>query len=271
MKQKPWKTKLHEIIYEADTPAGKLFDVLLLITILASIAVVMLESVPAIGAKYERSINIAEWIFTILFTIEYILRIISIKSPRNYIFSYYGIVDLLATIPKYLSLFIVGSNAFIVLRALRLLRVFTILKITRYIGEANKLKSALKASKPKITIFLFAVLILSFILGTIMYLAEGSAGSGFTSIPKSIYWTIVTLTTVGYGDITPITTIGQFIASVIMILGYGIIAVPTGIVSAEYAANYSNTANNTQACSNCSAERHQDEAKFCHNCGDSLR
>ena len=175
MKQKPWKTKLHEIIYEADTPAGKLFDVLLLITILASIAVVMLESVPAIGAKYERSINIAEWIFTILFTIEYILRIISIKSPRNYIFSYYGIVDLLATIPKYLSLFIVGSNAFIVLRALRLLRVFTILKITRYIGEANKLKSALKASKPKITIFLFAVLILSFILNSLL-------PSGFTVI-----------------------------------------------------------------------------------------
>lgn len=270
MAQKKWKSKLHEIIYEADTPAGKLFDILLLITILASIIVVMLESVPTIGAKYNEAIDIAEWIFTLLFTIEYFLRIISIKSPRKYIFSYYGIVDLLATIPKYLSLFIVGSHAFIVLRALRLLRVFTILKITRYIGEANKLKNALKASRPKIAIFLFAVLIITFILGTVMYLVEGSAGSGFTSIPKSIYWTIVTLTTVGYGDITPVTTLGQLIASIVMVLGYGIIAVPTGIVSAEYTANFSNTPKNTKACSNCSAERHRDDAGFCYHCGDKL-
>jgi voltage-gated potassium channel len=265
-----WKDKLHEIIYEADTKAGKLFDVLLLIAILASIVLVMLESVPSLNAQYLVFFNLAEWVITLLFTIEYILRIVSIKRPKEYIFSYYGIIDFLATIPKYLSLFLGGTHALIVLRALRLLRVFRILKITRYIGESNKLAKALKTSRPKIIVFLLAVLVLSIILGTVMYLVEANANSGFTSIPRSVYWTIVTLTTVGYGDITPLTTLGQFIASIVMILGYGILAVPTGIVSAEYVTQTKKIATNTTACRNCSFENHTDNAKFCSACGEKI-
>ena len=265
-----WKDKLHEIIYEADTKAGKLFDVLLLIAILASIVFVMLESVPSINAQHPVFFNRAEWVITLLFSIEYILRIVSIKKPKEYIFSYYGIIDFLATIPKYLSLFLGGTHALLVLRALRLLRVFRILKITRYIGESNKLAKALKSSRPKIVVFLLAVLVISIILGTVMYLVEANAGSGFTSIPRSVYWTIVTLTTVGYGDITPLTTLGQFIASIVMVLGYGIIAVPTGIVSAEYATQTKKIALNTVACRNCSFENHTDEAKFCSACGEKI-
>jgi voltage-gated potassium channel len=265
-----WKDKLHEVIYEADTRAGKLFDVLLLIAILASIVLVMLESVPSINAEHRVFFNRAEWVITLLFTVEYFLRIVSIKKPREYIFSYYGIIDFLATIPKYLSLFLGGTHALLVLRALRLLRVFRILKITRYIGESNKLAKALKSSRPKIVVFLLAVMVISIILGTVMYLVEANADSGFTSIPRSVYWTIVTLTTVGYGDITPLTTLGQLIASIVMVLGYGIIAVPTGIVSAEYANQTKKVATNTTACKNCSFENHTDDAQFCSACGEKL-
>lgn len=265
-----WKSKLHEIIYEADTPAGKLFDVLLLISIFTSIVLVMLESVPSINIKYGRFFNISEWVITILFTIEYILRIISIKKPKHYIFSYYGIIDLLSTVPKYLALIFGGAHALIVLRSLRLLRIFRVLKITRYLGESNKLLEALKASKAKITVFMFAVVILCLILGSIMYIVEAGEDSGFISIPRSVYWTIVTLTTVGYGDIAPVTTLGQFIASIVMILGYGIIAVPTGIVSAEYTANHRKTDTNTKTCETCGTEKHNDNATFCHNCGDKI-
>lgn len=265
-----WKTKLHEIIYEADTPAGKLFDVLLLITIFTSIILVMLESVPSIHDQYDAFFDISEWIITFLFSIEYILRIISIKKPKHYIFSYYGIIDFLSTIPKYIALFFGGAHALIVLRSLRLLRIFRVLKITRYLGESNKLLFALRASKAKITVFVFAVVILCLILGSIMYIVEAGADSGFISIPRSVYWTIVTLTTVGYGDIAPVTTLGQFIASIVMILGYGIIAVPTGIVSAEYTAQFKNTHTNTKTCDNCGTEKHNDNAKFCHNCGEKF-
>ena len=278
-----WKTKLHEIIYEADTPAGKLFDVVLLIAILASIILVMLESVESFDEKYHNFLNVSEWIITILFTIEYVLRIITVNKPIKYITSFYGVVDLLATIPKYLSLFLIGSQALVALRALRLLRVFRILKLARYLGASNQLASAIRASRAKISVFLFAVLIASVIFGTIMYLVEG-AESGFTNIPKSVYWCIVTLTTVGFGDIAPVTPLGQFIAAVIMIMGYGIIAVPTGIVSAEYTKSSSNkekatkeeetklktVALNTQCCANCLAEKHQDGAEFCHKCGCKL-
>jgi len=267
-----WKHDLHEIIYEADTPAGKLFDIVLLILILVSIVVVMLESVTAIDQKHHQLLNITEWVITILFTIEYIARIISIKKPKVYIFSFFGIIDLLSTLPKYLSLFIAGSHALIALRALRLLRVFRILKLVRYLGAAKNLSKALIASKTKIAVFLFAVVILCSILGTIMYLVEGSADSGFTSIPRSIYWAIVTLTTVGYGDIAPVTALGQFIASLIMILGYGIIAIPTGIVSAEYVkdATKNTVHTNTQSCANCNTVNHIDNAKFCFKCGNEL-
>lgn len=276
-----WKRKIHEVIYEADTPAGKFFDVVLLIIIIISLILVMLESVPGLGEKYAHEFITAEWVITIFFTIEYILRIVAINKPTKYIFSFYGIIDLLSTIPLYLTFFFGGLNALLAVRSLRLLRIFRILKITRYIGESNKLAKSLKASGPKIAVFLFAVMVVSIIFGTLMYLVEGPE-HGFNSIPKSIYWCIVTLTTVGFGDIAPETPFGQFLAAIIMILGYGIIAVPTGIVSAEYAQeskkreekllenhpDYKHV--NTQVCQNCLCKKHQDSAEFCHQCGYSL-
>lgn len=265
-----WKSSLHKIIYEADTPMGKLFDLVLLVVILLSIALVMLESIAEFNIKYSREFYIAEWTITFLFTVEYILRIITINKPKKYIFSFYGIVDLLSTLPSYLAFFVGGFNMLFALRALRLLRIFRVLKITRYIGESNKLMQALRDSRAKIFVFLFAVIIITIIMGTLMYLVEGPE-NGFTSIPISIYWSIVTLTTVGYGDIHPGTPLGQFIASFIMITGYGIIAVPTGIVSAELTRGSQKEVHlNTQACPNCNESKHLDGAKFCHNCGYKL-
>ena len=269
--QYTWKKKLHEIIYEADTPAGKWFDIILLFLILASIAVVMLESVAEIGNSYAYELNLAEWVITILFTLEYFARIVVIKKPKEYIFSFYGVIDFLSTIPKYLSLIFVGSTgAFVALRALRLLRVFRILKLARFIGEGNQLVNALKASRAKISVFLLAIFMLCIILGTVMYMIEGGSGGGFTSIPKSVYWAIVTLTTVGYGDIAPVTPFGQFIASIIMILGYAVIAVPTGIVSSEMTKDRRKVHLNTQSCTECSASNHRDDADFCYECGHKI-
>jgi len=277
-----WKHRLHEIIYEADTPMGKWFDIILFIIIIISIILVMLESVKTIDDKYHNYLFTAEWVITIFFTIEYIARIISIKKPTKYIFSFYGIVDLLSTIPLYLSFFFAGSQVFLAVRALRLLRVFRILKLVRFMGEASQLKEAIKSSRAKIAVFIYTVLILSVIMGTIMYLIEGEE-AGFTSIPRSIYWTIVTLTTVGYGDIAPVTPVGQIIATIIMILGYGIIAVPTGIVTVEFAKqggsspeenkkneNQKIIHTNTQVCPHCNADNHKDNAIFCYNCGNYL-
>ncbi len=266
--QKKWKQKLHEIIYEADTPIGKLFDIILLFGILFSIIIVMLESVDSMSIKYKYEFKVIEWVITGFFTVEYFLRIISIKKPTKYIFSFYGIIDLLSTIPNYLSLFIVGTQSLVALRALRLLRVFRILKLGRYIGESENLVKALKTSAAKISVFLFFVLIICIILGTVMYLVEGS-DNGFTSIPRSVYWAIVTLTTVGYGDIAPGTPFGQFIASVIMILGYAIIAIPTGIVSSEMVRT-NDVHLNTQSCPNCGYEGHNDKALHCYHCGTKL-
>ena len=230
----------------------------------------MLESVESIDNKYHGLLDISEWIITILFSIEYIARIVVVKKPIKYITSFYGIIDLLSTIPKYLSLLLVGSHSLVAFRALRLLRVFRILKLTRYIGESTNFVRALKTSRAKIAVFLSFVLILCIILGTVMYLVE-SKESGFTSIPRSVYWAIVTLTTVGYGDIAPITPLGQFIASIIMIMGYGIIAVPTGIVSSEMTRiNKKDVHTNTQSCSNCLDSSHQDGSHFCHKCGHEL-
>lgn len=267
-KNRNWRDILHEVIYEADTREGKLFDIVIFIAILVSITTVMLESVREINEKYSLVLNSTEWIITILFSIEYVLRIISIKKPTKYIFSFYGIIDFLSTIPKYLSLFFVGTHHLVALRALRLMRIFRILKLARFIGESNNLMRALKASRARISVFLFFVLIVCIILGTVMYLIEGTE-NGFTSIPRSVYWAIVTMTTVGYGDIAPQTPIGQFIASAIMILGYAIIAIPTGIVSSEI----SKTADidlNTQSCPNCSYGGHDDEAIYCYHCGTEL-
>ncbi|SEQ85129.1 voltage-gated potassium channel [Hyunsoonleella jejuensis] len=276
-KDRYWRKKLHDIIYEADTRAGKIFDVILLIAILASIIFVMLESIKSFDEKYHNFLNISEWIITILFSIEYIARIITVKKPYKYIFSFYGIIDLLSTLPKYISLLFGGVHALAALRALRLLRIFRILKLARYLGASKVLTSAIKASRAKILVFLFAVLILCVIFGTLMYLVEGEE-SGFKSIPVSVYWCIVTLTTVGFGDIAPVTPLGQFIAALIMILGYGIIAVPTGIVSAEYTAQgkkeYVKPEDrlrlNSKSCENCLAEDHRDKADFCYNCGEKL-
>lgn len=263
-----WRRKLHEVIYEADTREGKLFDVALLIAILSSVLLVMLESVDVIELKYRKILNLGEWIFTALFTIEYILRIISINKPFKYIFSFYGIIDFFSTIPKYLSIFFTGTHSLLALRALRLLRIFRILKLTQFIGESNKFIRALNVGKTKIAVFLFFVLILCIILGTIMYLIEGS-DNGFTSIPRSVYWAIVTLTTVGYGDIAPNTSFGQFLASIIMILGYAIIAIPTGIISSEM-TKAQDLQLNTQSCPNCSYDKHSDRAEYCNRCGAKL-
>ena len=270
-KLKNWKEKVHEVIYEADTPAGKLFDVILLLVILLSILLVMLESIESIGTKYAYILNVAEWVITILFSIEYLARIISVEKPKTYVFSFYGIIDLLSTIPKYISLFVLGTHSLVALRALRLLRVFRILKLTRFIGESANFGKALKRSRAKIAVFISFVIVLCIILGTVMYLVESNEGSGFTSIPRSVYWAIVTLTTVGYGDIAPITALGQFIASLIMILGYGIIAIPTGIVTSEMSKSEKELIpNNTQNCANCNEGYHQDNAEFCHKCGNKI-
>lgn len=262
------KQRLHTIVFEADTPAGKAFDVVLLIAIVISILVVMLESVKDIREQHESVINFLEWFFTILFSIEYLLRISITGKPLRYVFSFYGVIDLLSVLPSYLGLFIAGTHSLLVIRTLRLLRVFRILKLARFLGEAQSLVSALKASRVKITVFIFTVFSLTIIFGTIMYIVEGGE-NGFTSIPRSIYWAIVTLTTVGYGDIAPHTVLGQTIASFIMILGYGIIAVPTGIVGAEVAMS-SKKGVSTQACPECSAEGHDADAEYCKYCGSKL-
>ncbi|MCH8536067.1 MAG: ion transporter [Flavobacteriaceae bacterium] len=262
-----WKEHLHEIIYEADTPLGKAFDVILLILILLSLALVMLDSVDFINTHYHNLLHISEWVITIAFTVEYFLRILVVKKPTKYIFSFYGIIDFLATIPLYLSLILTGSGALLSLRALRLLRVFRILKLERYFGAGNFLITALKKSLPKIFIFIYTVVIVSFVAGAVMYMIEGPQ-HGFTSIPQSIYWTIVTLTTVGYGDIYPVTPFGQFVASIIMILGYGIIAVPTGVVTAEMTFMRKKT--NTVHCRNCGENDHKSDAQYYLKCGHSL-
>lgn len=263
-----WRRRLHEIIFEADTTEGKTFDVALIILILASIFVVMLESVRPLDLRFHRTFSVLEWIFTVLFSLEYILRILSVKRPIHYIWSFYGVIDLLSVLPTYLSLFLPGSQFLLVTRSLRLLRIFRVFKLTRFVSEANILKSSLAASRRKITVFLFAVFLITIIMGTVMYLVEGGQ-NGFTSIPRSIYWCIVTLTTVGYGDISPTTVLGQFIASFIMILGYGIIAVPTGLITVEM-TRQSKLHTNTQSCPNCGYEGHRDNAEFCYHCGHSL-
>lgn len=257
---------------------GKWFDLILFFVIIISVVLVMLESVKEFDARYHKTLLAMEWVVTIFFTIEYIARVISIRKPSHYIFSFYGIIDFLSTIPLYVSYLVAGSQVFLAVRAFRLLRIFRILKLVQFIGEASQLREALKASRAKILVFIYVVLILSVIMGTIMYLIE-SDEAGFTSIPRSIYWTIVTLTTVGYGDIAPQTNLGQLLATIIMILGYGIIAVPTGIVTVEFTrrggkktAATSDIAVhlNTQSCPNCSVEGHRDGAKYCFNCGGTL-
>jgi len=266
-----WKVKMHEVIFEADTKQGKLFDVILLWAILASVIAVMLETVESIKTEYRSILVILEWVFTILFSIEYIFRLLSVGKPLKYALSFMGIVDLLSTIPTYISLFVAGPQYLLVIRTIRLMRVFRILKLTRYISEARALKEALLSSAVKITVFIGGVIVLVLIMGTLMYIIEGPE-HGFTSIPTAMYWTVVTITTVGYGDIAPVTTLGQTLASMIMLLGYGIIAVPTGIVGGEIAKNKVGRKDviSTQACPSCSREGHDYNAKYCKYCGERL-
>ena len=261
------KERLYEIIFEADTDEGKVFDIILLTTILISILLVVLESVPAIDQEHHNFLRISEWIITIIFTVEYILRIVVVKKPWRYVFSFYGIIDLLAVLPTYLSLIIIGSQSLVVIRAIRLLRIFRILKLSRYISAGQNLGRALWISREKIFVFLFFILNIVVIVGTLMYLIEGPE-HGFSSIPHSIYWAIVTMTTVGYGDISPETPLGQFLASIVMISGYAIIAVPTGIVTAGIIRKSNKT--NTQICDNCMNADHEDDAAFCKKCGEKL-
>ncbi len=266
--EKTWKERLFIVIFEADTPWGKRFDGALLFAILLSVLAVMLESVEEIKAKYGQELYIAEWIFTIFFTIEYVLRIVIVAKPWVYIRSFFGIVDLLSILPTFLGLFFAGAHSLLIIRSIRLLRVFRVLKMVRFLGEASQLTTALKASRAKIIVFIGGVFALTVILGTLMYMIEGGE-NGFTSIPKSIYWAVVTLTTVGYGDIAPQTALGQGLATFIMILGYGIIAVPTGIVTAEM-TQHKTLLDNGIKCKSCHKTGHDIQANYCKYCGEPM-
>jgi voltage-gated potassium channel len=262
-----WRHRLYEIIFEAETVGGKTFDVLLLVTIVLSVAVVMLESVKSVREDYGTLLLQAEWAFTILFTIEYALRLTSVRRPLRYATSFFGVIDLLAIIPTYATLFLPGVQYLLAIRILRLLRIFRILKLAEFVSEAEVIMSALKASVKKISVFLLAVLSLVTIIGSIMYVIEGE-GSGFSSIPTSIYWAIVTLTTVGYGDLSPQTPLGKAFASLVMIMGYAIIAVPTGIVTVELSRSVKKIS--TQVCPECHAQDHDADALFCKYCASRL-
>ncbi len=265
----PWRQQMHEVIFEADTPAGKAFDVALFVLIGVSIVIVMLDSVASIHRRYELPLLIAEWTITALFTVEYVARLACVTRPLRYAVSFYGLVDFLAILPTYLSVFFAGSQSLVVIRALRLVRVFRVFKLSRYSSEAMALVRALRETRQRITVFLVVVLTLLLIIGATMYLVEGGRpDSEFTSIPRSVYWAVVTMTTVGYGDIAPKTILGQTIAAGVMILGYAIIIVPIGVFSAEIVAVRREKSN--QACPACSAEGHDTDAKYCKYCGSRL-
>lgn len=265
----PWREKLNEIIFGAETREGKTFDLVLIVCIIISVGAVMLDSVKSISEQYGAWLHAIEWSFTVVFTVEYVLRLLCVRRPWLYAKSFFGVVDLISIIPTYLTLIIPGTHYILVVRILRVLRLFRILKMAEYIGEANILITALANSRHKIIVFLYTVITLVVIFGSLLYLIEGEA-HGFTSIPRSIYWAIVTLTTVGYGDIAPATPLGQFMAAAIMIMGYGIIAVPTGIYSAELVKAYTQTSMTNVACPNCGGGGHDYDAAFCKHCGSSL-
>ena len=270
-----FRRQVNVVIFGADTPLGKLFDVVLLWAIVLSIALVILESVPVVKAEYGTLLRSLEWFFTGIFTVEYLARLYSAWHPLRYAFSFFGLVDFLAIVPGYLSLVIVGSQYLLAVRALRLLRIFRVLKLSRYLGEVNVLTAALHASRFKITVFLYTVLTIVIIMGSVMYLVEGPQ-NGFTSIPISIYWAIVTLSTVGYGDISPQTPLGRVISSMLMITGFGIIAVPTGIVTAELtraahpSGEQGGQGRHKRLCKNCDLKIHDPDAAFCKRCGEAL-
>jgi len=261
------RERWRQIIFEADTPAGRGFDIFLILCILLSVLVVMLASVQQIRESHLTALVVAEWFFTILFTVEYAARLWTTQSPLHYARSFFGVVDVLAILPTYLSLFFPGAEYFMIVRALRVLRVFRVLKLVEYLSESRTIVQALKASSKKIQVFLLAVAILVVIFGSLMYLIEG-AENGFTSIPVGVYWAVVTLSTVGYGDIAPHTPLGRFLAAILMVTGYGMIAVPTGIVTAAFTRTYIHTSR--RCCPNCSAEGHAEDAAFCRRCGKPM-
>lgn len=264
-----WRERLHVVIFEHGTPAGRGFDLALLVLILASVVAVLLESVASVRVRWGGALVAAEWAFTLLFSVEYLLRLVAVRRPLGYATSFFGLVDLVAVLPTYLSLLVPGSQALLTLRAVRLLRVFRILKLGHFLGEELVLLRALRASVRKIVIFIGAVLVLVLVLGAAMYLVEGPE-RGFTSIPVSMYWAIVTLTTVGYGDIAPATVLGRVLASLVMILGYGIIAVPTGIVTVEMGRAARAAPASAKLCPGCGLAGHDDDAGFCKRCGGEL-
>jgi len=267
--EEPWRLRLYTIIFEADTRAGRLFDLVLIAAILASVAVVILDSVQSISARRETLFNVLEWGFTLLFTVEYVLRLSCVRHPLRYATSFYGIVDLLAVLPTYLAFFVPEASALIDVRMLRLLRIFRILKLSAYVSEFRMLGEALHASRRKITVFIGFVLVTVTVAGTLMYVVEGPA-NGFTSIPVAIYWGITTITTVGFGDVTPKTDLGRLIASCMMLMGWGILAVPTGIVTAEMTAHRFGRKVTTRTCPECLTEGQDTDAKFCKHCGKQL-
>ena len=262
------RARLHQIVFEADTPEGRLFDLLLLLAIVSSVVVVLLESVASVRARVGPTLRALEWGFTILFTIEYLLRLFSVRRPLRYAGSLFGLIDLIAILPTYLSLLLPGAQNLLVVRLLRLLRIFRVLKLAEYLQESRLLVRALKASWRKIFVFLLTVMTIVVVVGTLMYVIEGER-HGFTNIPISIYWAVVTLTTVGYGDLAPATTMGRALSVLLMLTGYGIIAVPTGIVTAELTRVTARPIS-TQACPACGAEGHESDAVYCRRCGTRL-
>jgi voltage-gated potassium channel len=265
-----WRSRLFTVIFEHDTPAGKLFDVVLLVLIFLSLVLVMLQSIPELETRNREIFYQAEWVITILFTIEYVLRLLAVKKPRSYATSFYGVIDILSIVPTYLSLFLPLSQYLLVIRSLRLMRVFRIFKLTQFVREGTSLALALKASTQRILVFFAFVLIITIVMGSIVYVVESPVNERFSNIPQSIYWCIVTITTVGYGDIFPITTLGKFLASFIMLLGYAIIAVPTGIVTVELTKSARTDQVKGQACPSCSVGGHDPDALHCKYCGHLL-
>jgi voltage-gated potassium channel len=264
-----WRLRLYTIIFEADTRAGRAFDVTLILCILASVTVVVLDSMASVSARHGHWLSVLEWAFTITFTVEYLARLICVPRPLRYARSFFGVIDLLAILPSYLALLVPGLNALVDVRILRLLRIFRVLKLVEYVHEFVALKQALLASRRKIFVFLCFVMLVVLVMGTLMYVVEGP-GNGFTSIPVGVYWAITTMTTVGFGDVVPQTDLGRVIASMMMLLGWGTLAVPTGIVGAEFTAQHMRRETTTRTCHDCLSEGHLPSARFCRDCGAKL-
>jgi voltage-gated potassium channel len=265
-----WRRTAYGIIFESDTPAGEAFDLLLIASIVLNVVVIMLDSVASIHAEHQRTLYVLAWAFTVLFTVEYVLRLLCVRRPMRYASSFFGVIDALAIFPAYVGLLFFGTLSLSVVRLLRVLRIFRVLRLPHFMREAASLAASLRASRRKIMVFLLTVLTLVVIVGALMYMIEDHEQSGFTSIPVSVYWAIVTLTTVGYGDISPQTPLGQFLASIVMILGYSIIAIPTGIVTVEWAQNRTQRPAGARPCPDCGLAHHDSDARFCKHCGTRL-